>query len=166
MTRPPTRSPAPQAAPDPPDPLILAGAPPTTEQQHLAAFFAEAERKQVEFLDEAGKRIIELTTLLLGVLFTVIAFGDKYPPPYLAGNPVAKLLGLVILGCYVVAMLLGLRTVHPRDYKLYRHNLDGMRAELDRILANKRRSLFWAGMTFWLGSVFLALLIGVIILAA
>jgi hypothetical protein len=166
MSTPPPTPRAARVSPDPPAPSILEGSSPSVEQQHLAAFFAEAERKQVDFLDEAGKRIIELTTLLLGVLFTVIAFGDKYPPPYLAGNPVAKLLSIIVLGCYVVAMLLGLRTVHPRDYKLYRHNLDGMRAELDRILANKKYSLFWAGVTFWVGSGFLALLIGVIILAA
>ncbi|MBX0330684.1 hypothetical protein K2Z83_23795 [Oscillochloris sp. ZM17-4] len=166
MTRPPTRLPALPATPDPPEPLIVEGSSPNAEQQRLTAFFAEAESKQVEFLDEAGKRIIELTTLLLGVLFTVVAFGDTYPPPYLTGHPVAKLISLVVLGCYVVAMLLGLRTVNPRDYKLYRHNLDGMRAELDRILENKKFSLFWAGVTFWLGSGFLALLISVIILAA
>jgi hypothetical protein len=166
MTRSPTQSPAPQAASDSPAPPILEGLPLSAEQQRLAAFFADAESKQIEFLDEAGKRIIELTTLLLGVFFTVIAFGDTYPPPYITGHPVAKLISLVVLGCYVVAMLLGLRTVHPRDYKLYRHNLGGMRDELDRILANKRRSLFWAGITFWAGSGFLALLIGVIILAA
>ncbi|PDV96796.1 hypothetical protein A9Q02_06125 [Candidatus Chloroploca asiatica] len=94
--------------------------PPRAEQQQLAAFFAEAERKQVDFLDEAGKRIIELTTLLLGVLFTVVAFGDTYPPPYLADN----------------------------------------------ILANKKRSLFWDGLTFWAGSGCLALLIGIIIMLA
>ncbi|MBP1466198.1 hypothetical protein EYB53_010820 [Candidatus Chloroploca sp. M-50] len=166
MTKPPPTTRTSPPVPDPPVPEIKDGVPPRAEQQQLAAFFAEAERKQVDFLDEAGKRIIELTTLLLGVLFTVVAFGDTYPPPYLADNPVAKLLSLVILACYVVAMLLGLRTVHPRDYARYRYNLDGMREELDRILANKKRSLFWAGLTFWAGSGCLALLIGIIIMLA
>lgn len=147
-------------------PPILEGSPPTAEQQSLALFFAESEKKQVDFLDEAGKRIIELTTLLLGVLFTVVAFGDKFPPPYLIGNPFNKAIGLTTLGCYVVAMLLGLRTVHPRDYRLYRYNLDAMREELDRIVSNKKRSLWWAGLTFWFGSACLALLIGRIILLA
>ena len=147
-------------------PQILEGSPPTAEQQSLEVFFAEAEKKQVDFLDEAGKRIIELTTLLLGVLFTVVAFGDKFPPPYLVGNPFNKIISLVTLGCYVVAMLLGLRTVQPRDYNRYRYNLDGMREELDRIVANKKHSLWWAGLVFWIGSACLALLIGVIILLA
>lgn len=145
---------------------IYAGMAPNPEQQRMAAFFEETEKKQVDFLDEAGKRIIELITLLLGVLFTVVAFGDKFPPPYLASNAIAKLVSTIILACYVVALALAFRVVHPRDYRLYRYNLNGMRQERDKILRNKRHSLFWAGVTFWSGSVGLAVLIGMIIWSA
>jgi hypothetical protein len=163
----------PAARHDPPDPVdeafqppIVDSTPPTEEHKRLVAFFAEAETKQVDFLDEAGKRIIELTTALLGVLFAVVAFGDKFPPPYLQGNPVGKFLSLTTLACYVIAMLMALRTVQPRDYKLYRHNLDRMRQELDRLIANKKRSLWWAGALFWIGSTILAILIATIIFKA
>jgi hypothetical protein len=158
---------------DPPDPVdetfqppILDSTPPTEEQKRLVAFFAEAESKQVDFLDEAGKRIIELTTALLGVLFAVMAFGDKFPPPYLKDNLVGKFLSLVVLACYVIAMLMAFRTVQPRDYKLFRHNLDQMRQELDRLIANKKRALWWAGALFWIGSAILAVLIATIIFTA
>lgn len=161
-TRPSPPAPADEAS----QPPIIDSTPPTEEQKRLVAFFAEAESKQVDFLDEAGKRIIELTTALLGVLFAVLAFGDKFPPPYLKDNPVGKFLSLSALAMYVIAMLMALRTVQPRDYKLYRHNLAQMRKELDRLVANKQRSLWWAGVLFWLGSAILALLIGSIIINA
>jgi hypothetical protein len=61
---------------------------------------------------------------------------------------------------------MALRTVQPRDYKLYRHNLDRMRQELDRLIANKKRSLWWAGALFWIGSTILAILIATIIFKA
>lgn len=154
----------PRAAQD--EPPIIDGIPPNEAQKRLATFFAESESKQVEFLDGAAKRIIELTTALLGVLFAVIAFGDKFPPPYLQGNPLAKFLGVVTLTSYVMSMLLAFRAVQPRDYKLYRSNLDGMRDELDKILRDKKQPLWLAGLLFWIGSVLLALLIGSIIFAA
>ncbi|MBK9944251.1 MAG: hypothetical protein IPP13_21845 [Kouleothrix sp.] len=149
-----------------PQPPIQEGRPLSEEQKRLIAFFADAESKQVDFLDEAGKRIIELTTALLGVLFAIVAFGDKFPPPYLSNNPVAKFLSLTALACYIMAMLLALRTVQPRNYQLFRHNLDRMRQELDRLVANKQRSLWWAGALFWIGSAVLALQIAAIILSA
>src|SRR5215213_9662084 len=114
-TRPSPPAPADEAS----QPPIIDSTPPTEEQKRLVAFFAEAESKQVDFLDEAGKRIIELTTALLGVLFAVLAFGDTFPPPYLKDNPVSKFLSLSALAMYVIAMLMALRTVQPRDYKLY-----------------------------------------------
>jgi hypothetical protein len=147
-------------------PEIIDGVPPTDAQKRLASFFAEAESKQVDFLDEAAKRIIELTTALLGVLFAVVAFGDTFPPPYLLNNPLAKFLSIVTLACYIVAMLLAFRAIQPRDYKLYRMNLDGMRDELDKIISHKKRPLWWAGALFWIASALLAFLIGTIILSA
>ena len=41
-------------------PTILDSKPPTDEQKRLLAVFDDMERKQVDFLQEAGKRIIEL----------------------------------------------------------------------------------------------------------
>ena len=145
---------------------ILEGAPPTDEQKRLLALFDEMEKKQVDFLDQAGKRIVELTTGLLGVLFAVAAFGDKFPPPYLQGNDVAKGLTLATLAFYLGAMIMGVRAIRPRDYKRYRHNLTEMRNVLDDIIGYKSRWLKVAGVLFVLGSLTLALLIASIVLAA
>jgi hypothetical protein len=149
-----------------PEPPILESRAPTAEEERLVELFAEIESKQLDFLDQAAKRIIELVTALLGILFAVIAFGSDFPPPYLAGNLAAKLLSGAALVCYLGALLVALWAVQPRDYRRYRHNLDGMRAELERMIADKARPLRWAGILFGLGSVLLAGLIATVIWSA
>ena len=145
---------------------ILEGVPLTDEQKRLVDLFDEMEKKQVDFLDQASKRIIELSTGLLGVLFAVTAFGDKFPPSYLQGNVPAKVLAIATLSLYLSALLMGVWAVQPRDYKRYRHNLTEMKNVLDEIINFKARWLKVASILFVLGSVTLALLIGAIILAA
>lgn len=143
----------------------LEGKPPSDEQRQLVTLFQELEKNQPEFLDEAGKRIIELTTALLGLLFAVTAFGKDFPPPYLAQHEWARWLAVIVLGLYLAAMFCGLWTVQPRDYKLFRHNLTGMREELDKMIANKSRNLRWAGIFFALGSLALVGLVAGLIIA-
>lgn len=150
---------------EPSEIAIVEGRPLTDEQKRLVALFDEIERGQLTFLDEAGKRIIELTTALLGVVFAALALGDTFPPPYLMATPV-KTLAVITLALYVGAMLLGMLAVQPRSYKRYQHNLHGMRTELDCMIAYKSRALWWAGLLFWLGSLGFAVLIGWIIVTA
>jgi hypothetical protein len=145
---------------------ILEGRPLSDEQKRLVALFDELEKKQLDFLDQAGKRIIELSTALLGVLFTVTAFGDKFPPPYLKDNHTAQWLAVLTLAFNVGAMLVGMWTVQPRTYRLYRHNLTEMKKVLDQIIEGKARSLRVAGGIFWLGALALALLVGSVIFSA
>lgn len=147
-------------------PTPLEGKPPTDEQKQLISLFQELEKNQLDFLDQGGKRIIELTTALLGVLFAVTAFGKDFPPPYLKDHVWGQRFAIVTLTLYVAALFCALWTVHPRSYKRYRHNLSGMREELDKIIANKTRTLQWAGILFFFGSLMLALLIGAVILSA
>ena len=146
-----------------PQPPILEGRRPTAEEERLVEVFTELQKKQLEFLDEAAKRIIELVTALLGLLFAVIAFGDDFPPPYLAGNTVAKTMGIVALGCYLLALLVSLWAVQPRNYKRYDHNLKGMRAVLQQMISDKARPVVVAGVLFGIGSATLAILIASII---
>jgi hypothetical protein len=145
---------------------ILEGQPLSDEHKRLVALFDELEKKQLEFLDQAGKRVIELSTGLLGVLFAVTAFGDKFPPPYLEDNNAAQGLAVATLALYLGAMFMGVWTVQPRKYKRYLDNLSEMKKVLEQIIAHKSRSLQVAGALFWLGSLTLALLIASIILAA
>ncbi|MBS1252941.1 MAG: hypothetical protein MAG451_01984 [Anaerolineales bacterium] len=144
-------------------PPIYEGAPPTDEQKRLVALFDELEKKQVEFLDQAGKRVVELCTALLGVFFGVLAFGDKFPPPYLDGSLPAQILTLGTLVFYIAAMLASLYAVQPREYRRYQHNLTEMRKELANIISFKSRWVKVAGMLFFLGTVWLALLIVAIV---
>lgn len=147
-------------------PPFVEGQTPSDEQERLIAIFDDMERNQIKFLDEASKRIIELCTGLLAVLFAVVAFGDKFPPPYLKANVTTKAVGLLTLALYVLAMLLGLVAVLPREYKRYEQNITGMRSELQRLIHYKMRWLRGAGLLFVLGCVSLALLVALIVLSA
>ncbi len=147
-------------------PPIIEATPASDEDKRLVQVFADMETKQLDFLDQAGKSIIERIAALLAVLFAITAFGDKFPPPYLRGNDVAKFLAILTMVLYLVAMYLGMQAIQPRKYSLYRHNLAGMKQELEKIVNDKVRAVRWAGTFFCLGSAALALLIGSIILAA
>lgn len=137
---------------------------PTDEQKQLMTLFSEMESKQLDFLDQAGKSLIERIAALLAVLFAVIAFGSNFPPKYLVGNAWAKAMVFVVLGCYLLAMGLGLLAIQPRSYNLYRENVTRMRSELERILTWKKSCVWLAGIMFALGTVALAALIVLIIL--
>jgi hypothetical protein len=136
---------------------------PTDEHKQLVTLFAEMEGKQLDFLDQAGKSLIERIAALLAVLFAVIAFGSNFPPKYLVGNAWAKALVVVVLGFYLLAMGLGLMAIQPRSYNLYRENVTRMRSELERILSWKKSCIWLAGIMFALGTVALAALIVLII---
>jgi len=144
---------------------ILEGKPSDVETKALVTQFQEMEKSQLTFLDETGKRLIELTTAVLGLLFAVIAFGDKFPPAYLQGNNTAKALLMVSIGFYVLAMLVALVAIQPRAYTYNRHEAASMKATLDGIRHYKMRRLSLAGGVFLLGSVALGALIGSIVLA-
>ena len=131
--------------------------------KRLIALFDKLEAGQLEFLDEAGKRVIEISTAMLALLFGVTAFGKDFPPPYLVGNAAAKWLALATLGFYLLALLAGVLAVQPRTYDRSHAGLDRLRDELARIVAYKMR---WFRVGVWLffaGSLTLAALIALII---
>ncbi len=147
-------------------PPILQGPPPSDEQKRLLDLFNELEKGQLDLLDQAGKRIVELCTGLMGVLFAVTAFGDKFPPPYLKDDDTAQWLVVLALALYLGAMFAGLWTVQPRRYERHRHNLSEMKKVLEQIIRSKSRALRAAGVLFWLASLMLALLIASVVLGA
>ncbi len=142
---------------------IPVGKPPTDEQAQLVALFNTLETQQLDFLDQAGKRIIELSTGLLGILFAVIAFGDKFPPAYLQGNLPAKGLTVATVVLYLVAIIVAVLGVQPRNYERYRHNLSEMRRALTRMVNYKTRWVKVAGVLFVLATLALTGLIGVLV---
>jgi len=142
------------------------GEPLSEADQRLSALFAEMDKNQFEFLDQAGKRIIELSTALLGVLFAVTAFGDTFPPPYLVNAPFTQWLGVGVLGALVLALLCGVLTVQPRRYTHYESNLTEMRREWAGLFAAKAKWMRRAHWLFFAGAGLLALLIGALLLSA
>lgn len=146
----------------PPIPLLPTERP-TDEHKRLVTLFAEMESKQLDFLEQAGKSLIERVATLLAVLFAVIAFGNNFPPKYLVGNTWAKVVIFVVLGCYLLAMGFGMLTIQPRSYQLYRENVTRMRSELEHILSWKKTWLWVAGVLFAFGTVGLAVLIVLIV---
>jgi hypothetical protein len=143
---------------------ILEGDRLSAEDKRLLALFDKMESDQIEFLDAAGKRIIELSSAMLGLLFAVTAFGKDFPPPYLANNATAKQLAVATLLLYVLALLAGVFVVQPRRYARHHYNLSAMRTELDRIVRYKSHTFQVAVAIFVIGSVALASLVGTILL--
>ena len=147
-------------------PPILDGEPLSDADQRLLALFDELEKNQLTFLDEASKRLIELTTALLGVLFAVTAFGDKFPPPYLLGNRPAQTAAALTLALYLLAMVCGVISLWPRFYARHTHNLTRLRQELRKITGHKSRWYNIGSVLFVLGSACLAGLIATVIFSA
>src|SRR5579864_17426 len=134
------------------------------EKERLKTVFAEIESKQLDFLDEAGKSVVERIATFLAILFAVTAFGGNFPPKYLVGNTWGKYLVIAILVCYLVAMGIGILAIQPRRYDLYRYNITQMSNEWKRMLTYKKRLVQWAGILFALGTIALAGLIVSIII--
>ena len=136
------------------------------EQKRLMALFDEMKKGQLSFLDEAGKRIIELSTGLLGVIFAITAFGKDFPPLYLQGRPFTQGLVIAVLAAFIIALLLGVVTVQPRNYAYYESNMSEMRKQLDKIVTHKSRWMKIATWSFFAGTLLLAVLIGSLVLSA
>jgi hypothetical protein len=121
------------------------------------------EGKQLEFIDESGKAMIERVITLLGVLFAVTAFSNNFPPAYLKGNMPAKVLVIITLVLYLLSLGMSMLATQPRRYRRSHYDLEKMRQTLDAIFTYKIRWLRWARWLFALGSVALvALIISVI----
>jgi hypothetical protein len=134
------------------------------EGKQLVQIFTNMKSKQLEFLDEAGKSMIERIATFLAILFAVTAFSSNFPPPYLKGNVPAKIMVIITLILYLLAMGAALLTIQPRLYDIPRYNVTEMGNRLQNITTYKMRHLRLAGILFALGSIALAILIIVIIL--
>lgn len=129
------------------------------EKQRLQAIFADLEKQQPAFLDEAGKSIIERVATFLAILFGVTAFGSSFPPPYLKTNAWNKYLVIATLLCYLTALALGMLAIRPRSYIWHRYQSSTMAQALKKLIAYKQRLVQWAGILFAIGTLILAALI-------
>lgn len=145
---------------------VVEGRPPKAEESQLAALFSGLEKGQLDHIDAAAKRVIELDTGLLGVLFAITAFGEKFPPPYLAGNTLAKVCVVLTMASLLGATFCAMLVLQPRDYTYNRYRTDEMRETLEKIIRDKSVYLRFSGLLFFLGSAALGLLITSLILNA
>ena len=142
---------------------VIEGQDPSEESKQLVALFHDLESRQLDFLDEAAKSVVERVATFLAILFGVTAFGSTFPPPYLKDNTAAKTLVIVTLVLYLVALGAGMWAIQPRYYRGYIYNVSRMKKELEKITKRKMFWLRFAGILFAVGSVTLAALVVAII---
>lgn len=136
------------------------------ESKQLAATLHEIKSKQLQFLDDAGKSVIERVATFLTVLFAITAFGNTFPPPYLKGNDSAKALVVITLILFLLSLGSGMLVVQPRPYKYKEDDVEEMKTALQEITKYKAFWLRCAGLLFAAGAVALAALIISIIIHA
>ncbi|MBI3159879.1 MAG: hypothetical protein HYZ26_09805 [Chloroflexi bacterium] len=144
---------------------VVKGQPLSEADERLNAIFDEMQKKQIEYLDEAGKRIIDRSAALMTVIFAVTALGKDFPPPYLAA-PQAKWLAVGVLFLSILSMLLGLFTVQPRKYFVKERSLTDKRNTLKDILDRKAATMMVGGWLFFIACILLAVLVGALILGS
>jgi len=132
---------------------------PSEEGRQTASIIADMRSKQLNFLDESGKSVIERIATFLAILFAVTAFSNNFPPAYLKGNLPAKIMVIITLVLYLAAMGAGILAVQPRNYNISLYNMTRAAKELGKITSYKMRWLRVAGVLFALGCLSLAVLI-------
>lgn len=138
---------------------IQDGQEPSAENKLVVEIFSDAQKNQLNFLDNSGKSMIERIATFLAVIFGITALSTSFPPAYLRGNLPAKVMVIVTLVMYLLAMATAMLVILPRNYNIPTYNVTRMNEELKKITAYKMRYLRIAGMLFALGSVALAVLI-------
>jgi hypothetical protein len=138
---------------------------PLEEDKQVVQIFSDMRSKQLDFLDESGKSIIERIATFLAILFAISAFGNNFPPAYLKGNVSAKIMVIVTLVFYLGSMAAAILAIQPRLYDVSQYNVTCMSEQLKQITRYKMRRLRVAGFLFALGSMALAVLIITIIWA-
>lgn len=132
---------------------------PSAESQQLIDLFTEMEQKQIDFLNESGKSLIERISTFLAILLGLSVLGNTFSPTYLKGDVLARILVIFILVCYFLAMLAAMWAIQPRFYRRYLHNISCLGRERDKITRHKMRWLRIAGVLFLVGSLALVFLI-------
>ena len=136
---------------------------PSEEVKRIKAAYDDLETRQIDTLDEAGKGLIERIATFLGVLFAVTVLSSNFPPPYLKQNAPAKIMIILTLTLFLLAIGAGIWATQVRYYPRYLYNVREMDRELKSIVKHK---VFWlriANLLFALGAIALAGLLIVII---
>jgi hypothetical protein len=135
------------------------------ESKHLAATFQDLKSNQLQFLDEAGKSVIERVATFLTVLFGLSVLSSSFPPVYLKDN-IAKTLVIITLIFFLSSLGAGTLVIQPCPYKYKEGDVEEMRAALQEMTRHKAFWLQWASRLFAVGALALAALIVSIVLKA
>ena len=137
--------------------------PPSEESKQINALFADMRGKQLDFLDESGKSLIERIATFLAVLFGVTVLSSTFPPPYLKGNVPAKIVVVFTLILYIAALLSAIRAVRPFPYDYGEASVTSKKEAMQAMTKHKTRWLTYANNLFIAGCAALSLLIIVVI---
>jgi hypothetical protein len=129
----------------------------------IVARFTDMRGKQLDFLDETGKSLIERIATFLAVLFAVTTFSNTFPPPYLKGNTPAKVFIIITLVLFVASLLSAISVIRPIPYSYNEQNISSMRDALQRMTQHKSRWLRVANWLFVGGAIALSILIVVVV---
>jgi hypothetical protein len=128
----------------------------------LIELFDDLRKGSLTFLDDAGKQLVTLITVLYGIFFGVFSFTNA--PQYLAKVLEVRGLAALTIIVYFVALVLATLVFLPHRYPFNVRNLSGMRTTLEKILETKSSYLRWAYIAFVFGT-FLFVLALIIALA-
>ena len=129
--------------------------------RRLQALIDSLESGSLDALEAAARQVTGLATTLLGLFFGVLAFKDD--PAYLHRAGV-QIFAALSLGALLAALFFALAVAWPERQRLSAHDLSGMRQYLDDLLKRKSRYLTWTLAAFWLGVLFLATTIFIVLL--
>lgn len=113
-------------------------------------------------VDEAARQIIGLVTGLYGIVFDILAFATDPVPAYLARGTV-RLLGLLAVVGYLLALLGALLVVAPGAYCYARASQTQRKQVFDAMMRRKLCALRVALGAFGVASVAFALLFVVVL---
>lgn len=136
---------------------------PSEESKRVNAIFEDLETKQPDTLDESSKGLIERIAIFLGVLFGVTVLSNTFPPPYLHGNTIAKVIITISLVCFLCSIAAATWSIRVRPYRRYTHNITETSRELERLLRHKMLWSRIANIWFAFGAAALGVLLIVIV---
>lgn len=131
------------------------------ESAALFKWSAEQEAKNLDRLEEGGRTLIQMVTLLYGLLFGVLALKDA--PSYLDA-PLVRLAGLGSVLLLGITLLAALVAVFPFAYRYHAYSITAREKVQGQILERKSRALAVALVSFVAALVAFAVLIAAALL--
>jgi hypothetical protein len=143
---------------------LVSSKPLSLSEERLVAQFEKTDLRSLESLSEAGKRLVEWGTAAVGVFFAALALLQNPAVLDVFSRTETKVIGMVAVGFYLVAILMGYIASVPMRYSRRRYSIEDMKATYSTALKRKywlvvSGSAFFALGTVALGAVIMMILI-------